>query len=121
VSEEKDDRLYLVHIIESIGRIRRYTVDGREAFLVDEKTQDAVVRNLQTLGESTQRLASTTRARYPEIDWRRIRQFRNIVVHEYRTLKYERIWAIVEDYLDPLERAVPDALASMDRSPTTEE
>jgi uncharacterized protein with HEPN domain len=60
VTGAKDERLYFVHILESIERIRRYTVDGRDAFLIDEKTQDAVVRNLQTLVESTQRLAPAT-------------------------------------------------------------
>ncbi|HZO28675.1 MAG TPA: HepT-like ribonuclease domain-containing protein [Chloroflexota bacterium] len=117
----KDDRLYLVHILESIERIRRYTVDGRDAFLADDKTQDAVVRNLQTLAESTQRLAPETRARYPGIDWRRIGQFRNVVVHQYRTLNYARIWSVVETYLDPLERAISDALARLDSPPESEE
>ena len=120
MTDAKDDRLYLVHILECIGRIRRYTIDGKDAFLADEKTQDAVVRNLQTLAESTQRLASETRAGFPEIDWRRIRQFRNIVVHEYRTLQYERVWLVVASYLDPLERVVSEALADLD-SPTESE
>ena len=116
MTSAKDDRLYLVHILDCIGRIRRYTVDGREAFLGDEKTQDAVVRNLQILAESTQRLSSTTKSEYPEIDWRRISRFRNVVVHDYRTLNYDRIWSVVASYLEPLERAVSAALAKMDRS-----
>jgi uncharacterized protein with HEPN domain len=50
----KDDRLYLVHIQECIERIERYTADGKDAFFADERTQDAVLRNLQTLAESSQ-------------------------------------------------------------------
>lgn len=114
MTSAKDERLYLVFILECIGRIRRYTVDGQEAFLADDKTQDAVVRNLQTLAESTQRLAPTTKAQYPLIDWRRIGQFRNVVVHDYMFLDYERIWSVVDGYLDPLERAISDALAKLD-------
>ncbi len=120
MTSAKDDRLYLVHILECIERIRRYTVEGLEAFLVDERTQDAVVRNLQILAESTQRLAPATRAPYPEIDWRGISRFRNVVVHDYRELDYNRIWLVAASYLDPRERAVTAALASMDSPPKVE-
>ena len=82
----------------------------------DEKTHDAVVRNLQTLAESTQRLSSATKAKYPEIDWRRIGRFRNVVVHDYLALDYERIWSVIAAHLEPLEQAVSAALASLDGS-----
>ena len=49
----KDDRLYLIHIFECLSRIEQYTREGKEAFMGDTKTQDAVLRNLQTLAEST--------------------------------------------------------------------
>jgi uncharacterized protein with HEPN domain len=52
----KDDRLYLIHILESIERVEEYTSEGLEQFLSDKKTQDAVLRNLQILAESTQRI-----------------------------------------------------------------
>jgi uncharacterized protein with HEPN domain len=68
----KDDRLYLIHILECIARIEQYTSEGREFFLVDTKTQDAVLRNLQTLTESTQRLSAEFGAAHPEVDWRGI-------------------------------------------------
>ena len=57
----KDDRLYLIHVHESITRIEEYTAEGREAFFADTRTQDAVLRNLQTLAESTQRLSEAYR------------------------------------------------------------
>jgi uncharacterized protein with HEPN domain len=53
----KDERLYLIHIRECIARIEQYTAEGREAFFADTKTQDAVLRNLQTLAASSQRLS----------------------------------------------------------------
>jgi uncharacterized protein with HEPN domain len=121
VTDAKDDRLYLVHIPECIGRIRRYTADGRDAFLDDEKTQDAVVRNLQTLAESTQRLSTSVKTQHPAIEWRRISQFRNFVVHAYMDIRYERIWTVVETYLEPLERAMSDALAKLGSPPTSED
>ena len=53
----KDDRLYLVHITECIERIERYAATGQDAFLSDSMIQDAILRNLHTLAESTQRLS----------------------------------------------------------------
>ena len=116
-----DDRAYLKHIIECIARIRRYTVGGRLAFLADEMIQDAVVRNLQTLAESTQRLSAALKQRHTSIDWRLIGRFRNVVVHHYLALDVERIWDVVEQQLDPLNHVVSQALAELDSSPMSED
>jgi len=54
----KDDKLYLIHIIECIQRIEKYIgEDGKDGFMDDDKTQDAILRNLQTMAESTQRIS----------------------------------------------------------------
>jgi uncharacterized protein with HEPN domain len=53
----KDDRLYLLHVSECIAYIQEFTAHGKEAFLADRKTQDAVLRNLHTLSESVQRVS----------------------------------------------------------------
>jgi uncharacterized protein with HEPN domain len=66
----KDDRLYLIHISECIARVEQYTAGGREEFQASTLIQDAVLRNLHTLTESTQRLSEAFRAEHPEIDWR---------------------------------------------------
>ncbi|MBN2130920.1 MAG: DUF86 domain-containing protein, partial [Sedimentisphaerales bacterium] len=72
----KDDRVYLLHIFESIRRIEEDTADGKVAFLASHTLQDAVLRNLQTLAESTQRLSGTIKAEYPKTEWARIAAFR---------------------------------------------
>ena len=77
----KDDRLYMIHIQQCIARIKEFSAGGREAFLADAKTQDAVMRNLQILSESSQRLSEGLRAAHPEVDWRGIAGFRNVLVH----------------------------------------
>ena len=64
----KDDRLYLIHIDECIARIEQYTVGGRDEFLRSTLIQDAVLRNLQVLAESTQRLSDPLKAQYPRVD-----------------------------------------------------
>ncbi len=79
----QDSRVYLVHIRDRINRIEAYTVEGKTAFFADLKTQDAVIRNLQTLCESTQRLPDAWKATRPEIDWRTIGDFRNVLAHQY--------------------------------------
>ncbi|HEX3528918.1 MAG TPA: DUF86 domain-containing protein [Thermoanaerobaculia bacterium] len=102
----KDDRLYLLHISESLGRIEEYVTEGKEAFFADRKTQDAVLRNLQTLAESSQRLSEPLKASRPEIDWRGIAGLRNILVHDYLGISLPRVWEIVDVFLPQLKAAV---------------
>lgn len=102
----KDDRLYLIHILECLARIERYTAEGKDAFLHDTKTQDAVLRNLQTLSESTQRLSTPLKTAHREVDWERIAGFRNVLVHDYLGLNLVRVWEIVEHGLPELKNHV---------------
>lgn len=107
----KDDRLYLIHIRESIARIEEYTAGGREAFFADRKTQDAVLRNLQTLAESSQRLSADLKAAHPEVDWRGISGLCNILVHDYLGINLVRVWEIVEHDLLVLKGQIEMFLA----------
>ena len=106
----RDDRLYLLHITECILRIEEYTEGGEEEFMTSTLIQDAVLRNLHTLAESTQRLSDSLKARHPEIDWRRISGFRNVVVHDYLGLDIEYVWTIVEQELPSLKRTIQGML-----------
>jgi uncharacterized protein with HEPN domain len=69
-----------------------------------------VLRNLHTLSESTQRLSSGFKGSYPDVDWRDIAAFRNVVVHDYLGVDLERIWDIVQDDLPGLKRAIQTIL-----------
>jgi uncharacterized protein with HEPN domain len=109
----KDDRLYLIHITECVHRIERYTTGGREAFLAQELVQDAVVRNLQVLAESTQRLSDEMKSRQPQLDWHGISGFRTVAVHGYLGIDLEQVWLIVENDVSPLKRAVAAMLESL--------
>lgn len=88
----KDDRLYLLHVQDCINHIMEYTVDGKDTFLKDRKTQDAVLRNLHTISESIQRISPGLKLKYPDIHWREISAFRNVIVHDYLGVDLERIW-----------------------------
>jgi uncharacterized protein with HEPN domain len=96
----------LIHITECIERIERYTEPGDDAFLSDTMIQDAVLRNLHTLSESTQRLSDALKGQHPEVDWPSIAAFRNVVVHDYLGIDLPRIWDIVERDLPSLKRAI---------------
>jgi uncharacterized protein with HEPN domain len=65
----KDDRLYLIHMSECIQRLEKYTVDGRDAFMNSDMIQDAVILNLQTMAESSQRISAEQKDAHPEIEW----------------------------------------------------
>jgi uncharacterized protein with HEPN domain len=90
----KDDRVYLLHILECMRRIEEDTADGKDAFLASHTLQDAVLRNLQTMAESTQRLSETAKEGHPEIEWARVAAFRNVLVHDYLGIDVDRIWEI---------------------------
>jgi len=72
--------------------------------------QDAVLRNLHTLSESTQRLSDALKVHYPEVDWTSIAAFRNVVVHDYLGIDLPRVWDIVERDLPDLKRAISTML-----------
>ncbi|MEM9687115.1 MAG: DUF86 domain-containing protein [Bacteroidota bacterium] len=100
---KRDIRLLLEDMLESSLKIKRYT-EGLDynSFIIDDKTTDAVVRNFEVIGEAANRIDSGFRALNPEIEWKRIRGFRNRIVHEYFGVDYRIVWSIIEDYLDEL-------------------
>ncbi len=107
----KDDKLYLVHILECIARVERYISEGGQAgFAGSTFVQDAVLYNLQTMAESTQRLSASIKAEHPEVDWRKISGFRNVLVHDYLGVDLEAVWAIVERDLPMLKQAIQAVL-----------
>ncbi|MDR0394932.1 MAG: DUF86 domain-containing protein [Tannerella sp.] len=83
-------------IIDYIGKI------DYDTFVSDSKTVDAVIRNFEIIGEAANRLPDEYKAAYPEIDWLRIRGFRNRIVHDYFGIDYSIVWQIKETYLPQL-------------------
>lgn len=103
----KDDKLYLIHISECIERIEQYLPDqSKQTFLSSTLLQDAVLRNLQTMAESTQRLSDSLKAKHTEINWRKITGFRNLLVHDYLGVDAERVWKIIEIELPSLKQTI---------------
>jgi len=100
---KRDTLLLLDDIFQSAQKIKRYTKDlDFDSFLSDDKTMDAVVRNFEIIGEAANRIDPDFRDENPEIEWKRIRGFRNRIVHDYFGIDYEIVWEIIETYLDEL-------------------
>ena len=108
----KDDVVYLQHILEAIRRVEENTSGGREAFLASHTHQDAVLRNLQTMAEATQRLSPAARERHPSVDWRALSGFRNVLVHNYLGIDLLQIWTVVTGDVPGLKAAAKDLLAA---------
>jgi len=109
----KDDRLYLIHISECIERIESYIREkDKQQFLDSSLIQDAIIRNLQVLSESTQRLSDAAKESMSEVDWFKIAGFRNVLVHDYLGIDIERVWNILEKDLPALKKAVQKMLVS---------
>jgi len=108
----KDDTVYLHHILECIRRIEEDIAEGRERFLASHTLQDAVLRNLQVMAESTQRLSETVKATQPDIEWQKIAAFRNILVHDYLGIDLETVWDITQRDIPELKQAVEAMLGT---------
>ncbi len=113
----KDDHLYLIHISECLERIEQYTTEGATAFFSDTRTQDAVLRNLQVMAESTQHLSEEVKAAHPIVDWRNIAGFRNVLVHDYLGVNLVRVWEVVEQYVPTLKQEITAMLQELGPSP----
>jgi len=76
---KKDPRVYLVQILERIDRILGYTSEGKEAFFADPRTQDAVIRNFEVIGEAAKRIPEEYRKEQPAIPSRALAGFRDVL------------------------------------------
>jgi uncharacterized protein with HEPN domain len=88
---------------EAAEKILKYTKDlSFEDFLTDEKTIDAVVRNFEIIGEASLRIDEDFRFEHPQIEWKKLRGFRNRIVHDYFGIDYEIVWSILTQDLEEL-------------------
>lgn len=97
------DHVYVVHMLDCIERIFEYCEKNEKTFRSSRLIQDAVIRNLQTMAESAQRLSDRSKALAPELPWRAISGFRNVIVHDYLGLDLDAIWLIIANNLSPLK------------------
>ncbi len=112
----RDWRLRLEDIPEVITRVERYTSGmDRHAFEADQRTVDAVVRNLEVLGEAARYIPSHVEERHPHVPWDKMRGIRNLLVHEYFGVSVPILWQTLREDLPPLVPLLRDILAAEPR------
>lgn len=102
----KSERIYLQHILECTIKLQDYASLSRDEFLASGMAQDATLRQLQVMAESTQRLSTDLKAKHPEVDWRALAGLRNVLVHDYLGIDMERVYRDIHANLPALKSAV---------------
>lgn len=106
---ERDFRLYLVDIIEAGTAIQSYVTGlSLEDFSCDRKTCSAVIREFEIIGEAVGKLPDTITRQRPDIEWQDIKDFRNLLVHEYFGVDLEIVWQVIQSDLPPLLEAAKE-------------
>lgn len=104
----KEDHVYLLHIRDALANIQEYTSPGREFFFNDKKTQDAVVRNLEIIGEAVKHLSASLTTSHPSIPWKQIAGMRDKLIHEYFGVDLNLVWDVVATGLPELDRTISE-------------
>jgi uncharacterized protein with HEPN domain len=107
----KEDSVYLHHILHCIQRVEADTSNGYQFFLASPTHQDAAMRNLQLMAESTQRLSHALKSAHSEVPWKAIAAFRNVLVHDYLGVDVEIVWDVIVRDLPLLKQAIVRMLA----------
>lgn len=111
----KDPRVYLAHILECIERIERFTRGGREDFFREVLIQDAVIRNVEIIGEAAKRVDDDYRATHPQIPWRGMTALRDVLIHQYEGVELGKVWAVVERNLPQLKQSIKEILPPLEQ------
>ena len=91
---------FLDDIKDAVGNIQKYTAGlTYEQFLTDRRTQDAVVRNFEIIGEATKNLPDDFKTLYPSVAWKQVAGLRDVIAHGYFRVDYEVLWEIITDTL----------------------
>ncbi len=99
--------LYLYEIKEAVDSITEYTSEMTlEDFSEDKKTRDATIRNFEIIGEAARQLPEQIREKYPDIPWRDLTDFRNVIIHEYFGINNKILWDIIANEIPSLKEKI---------------
>jgi len=103
----RDYKIFLEDILDAIQKINVYTADlSFEKFKNDPKTLDAVIRNLEVIGEAIKNIPEEIRTQYPDIEWKKIAGLRDILIHEYFGANIKIIWDVKQNKLPRFEKHI---------------
>ena len=107
----QDSDIYLEDILEAIDRIQEYVGDvTRETFERDRMRIDAVIRNLEVIGEAVKQVPDSVREKYPSVEWRKIAGLRDILIHKYFDVNLEIVWGVVQSNIPILKTEIQQIL-----------
>jgi len=111
---KKVPKPYLLHIIDAIDRIEKHIAGfTKNQFIKDVKTQDAVIRQLEIIGEASNRLEINFKKSYPRIPWVKIIGMRNKITHEYWDIDLNIVWHVITKQLQPLKKLLEPVIKSL--------
>jgi len=110
------DRLFLRHILDAIADIESFTSEGRVGFMTDRKTQSAVVRQVEIIGEAVKNLSPALTSRESAVPWRQIAGTRDRLIHAYFSVDLDAVWSMIEQDLPTLKADAGRIFESMQGS-----
>jgi uncharacterized protein with HEPN domain len=104
-------------MVERCHRITRFIGAGREAFMASEQLQDAVIRNVEVIGEAAKRVSAEARAGLSSLDWKAICGMRDVLIHDYIGVDLDEVWNVASSRIPELELALDRYLGSENPGP----
>jgi uncharacterized protein with HEPN domain len=104
---EKDDTIYLRHILDATNIVEEYLQGVNEAkFKVTRLLQDGVIRQIEVIGEAVRHISKDVRLTYPEIPWQDVAGMRDKLIHDYFGVDIEKVWLTAREDLPVLKEQV---------------
>jgi len=108
------DQVYLQHVLDAVAKIETYAAVGRDLFFSTSHWQDAIIRQLEIIGEATKQLSSELRSQHPEVAWRRIAGLRDVLIHNYLGVDLTTVWEITQRDLPLLKTHIQSILRELE-------
>jgi uncharacterized protein with HEPN domain len=99
----KEDRLYLHHMLERCQRISRFIRPGKDRFMASDELQDAVIRNVEVIGEAAKRVSAEARGQLASLDWKAICGMRDVLIHDYIGVDLDEVWNVAFSRIPELQ------------------